>query len=75
MKEYESYIGRKSCGCIVLAIVDDPDHKKDIAKEIAKAIKGGLTIERVTCQYVRENMKRCPHEEKTKIQHQESLNV
>ena len=64
MKEEKCYIGRKSCGCIVLAVVDMPEHRKHTAKEIAKGIKEGLKIERVTCQYVRENMRRCPHGEK-----------
>jgi hypothetical protein len=58
-----SYIGKKECGCIVAAFVDNPEHKKDIAREIAKWIKDGLTIERVTDDYVRENFKRCTHKE------------
>ena len=58
-----SYIGRKHCGCLVAAMVDDPEHKKDIAKEIAKWIRDGLIIERVTTEYVRENFKYCSHKE------------
>ena len=61
MSEDMCYIGRKDCGCIVLAIVDNPEHKKDTAREVGKAIKDGLKIERVTDQFVRDNMKRCPH--------------
>ncbi len=61
-----AYIGRKSCGCIVLAIVDVPEHKKDTAKELAKAIRDGLTIERVTVEFVRKNMFWCDCDKKRK---------
>ena len=54
-----SYVGRKTCGCIVAAIIDDPDHRKEVAKEIAAWIKDGLTVERVTNDYVREHFRRC----------------
>jgi len=60
------YIGRLDCGCIVLAIVDSLEHKKDTAKEIAKAIKKGLNIERVSVEYVRDHMKKCPHKQQLK---------
>jgi hypothetical protein len=58
-----AYIARAACGCIVMAIADDeaPDWKKHTANEIAKAIRRGLSIERVPAQYVRDNMKACPH--------------
>jgi hypothetical protein len=50
-----AYIGRRPCGCIGFATVDDPKYAKDNAKEIAKVIKLGWTVERVTVQFVREN--------------------
>lgn len=56
-----AYIARKDCGCIVAAAVDAPESRKDVAKEVRKWIAGGLTVERVTCGYVRQNMRRCPH--------------
>lgn len=57
-----AYIGRKSCGCVICAYADDPAHKNDISKEIAKWIKNGLTVERVPDQYVRDNFTfNCPH--------------
>lgn len=59
MDKYMAYIGRADCGCIKLAIVDNPEHAKDTAKEIAKAIRQGYKIERVTCDYVRNNWD-CP---------------
>jgi NADPH:quinone reductase-like Zn-dependent oxidoreductase len=58
------YVGIKNCGCMVAAMVDNPEHKKDTAKEIAKWIREGLTIERVTAEYVRENFKKCNHDMK-----------
>ena len=57
-----SYIGRKKCGCIVAAVVDDEDSKKATAKVVAKWIREGLAIERVSVEYVRKNFKHCPHE-------------
>ena len=59
--EFECYISRRSCGCIVMAVVNHPAHYADTAKELAKAVKHGETIERVTCQYVRDNMRICTH--------------
>lgn len=50
-----AYIARKACGCFVWAGVDVPNRGKDNAKEAAWAMKKGYTVERVTCQYVREN--------------------
>ena len=60
MSEF-SYIGRKPCGCVVAAVYDDPSDKKAIAKEIARWVVSGLTVEHVTHQYVRENFTECPH--------------
>lgn len=49
-----AYIGRAPCGCIRMAVVDDPNHKRDVAREIANAVKHGEAVERVTCEYVRQ---------------------
>ena len=56
-----AYIGRKTCGCLVFATVDDPKHRKEVAKDVAEAIAAGLAIDRVTCDYVRKNFSRCEH--------------
>ena len=53
VKEYKSYVSKKSCGCVCMAIIDNPDHKKDVAKEIAKAVRLGETIERMPTETVR----------------------
>ena len=48
-----SYIAKESCGCICFAVIDNPDHKKETAKEIGKLIRAGYAIERVTSEFVR----------------------
>jgi Ethanolamine utilization protein EutJ (predicted chaperonin) len=50
-----SYIGRDpACNCIVAATVDNPDHPKRVAKEVAKFIRQGLAVERVEHEVVRQ---------------------
>ena len=58
-KESYSYIGRRSCGCILAAVVDMGD--RDTAKDVAGFICDSLIVEHVTSQYVRDNMRCCPH--------------
>lgn len=43
----KAYIGIDEEGIVVLAIVDNPEHRKFVAKEIGKALRNGLVIERV----------------------------
>ncbi len=58
------YIGRKSCGCVVAATVDEPQYREDVAKDIADWLRSGLTIERVTVEYARQNLNfSCPHKQ------------
>lgn len=59
-----AYVGIKSCGCVVAATVDNPAHQKEVAKDVATFIKEGLTIERKTCAWVRENFEGCKCQEK-----------
>ena len=42
------YVGRKTCGCIVYVTVDDPNRTAQTGKDVAEAIKLGLTVERMT---------------------------
>lgn len=59
-----AYVGRKPCGCIVAAISDKPEIKKDIVRETGKWIRGGLTVEHVSMEYVKANLAPCKcHEE------------
>ena len=52
-EEVPAYIGRCKCGAIKFTTVDKPEYAKENAKEIAKCIRDGLTIERVTVGDVR----------------------
>lgn len=54
-----AYISRKPCGCLVMASVDDPKHADATAREVAKAIRQGEKVERVTVEFVREMRWRC----------------
>ena len=64
--ESMSYIAKKPCGCLSMAIVDNPDHKKDVAKEISKAVRLGETVERVTTETVRTMDWKCPEHKHNK---------
>ena len=57
-----AYIATKPCGCIVMATVDFPEHKREVAKEVGKAIRQGYTVERVAVSYVREHWECSVHE-------------
>lgn len=49
-----AYMGREACGHVVAVMVDNPAHKRDTAREIARWIRDGLTIERGTVAEARE---------------------
>lgn len=55
------YCAMKSCGCVVAAVTDNPDHKKETAKDIAKWIRAGLTIQRL--DKLPEMAFKCPHKD------------
>jgi hypothetical protein len=61
-----AYMGRRSCGCVVAITVDDPEYKKDTAKEIGKWIRQGLAIERVSIETARQSFTTCPHHKPAK---------
>lgn len=48
-----TYISQKPCGCLMMAIIDNPKHKKEVAKEVAKAIRLGETVTRVDTESVK----------------------
>lgn len=63
MTEAWTYIGRLNvaskrypAGTVVAAIVDDPARAKDTAKEVAKLMREGCTIERVPVEWVRQHL-------------------
>lgn len=49
----KSYVGVAPCGCYKMAIMDVAYSKEELARELAKVIRQGLTIERVTNEMVR----------------------
>lgn len=56
------YVGIKDCGCTVAAVVDDAKtkkEKKELASDVAGFVRSGLTIERKTVEWVRENLSGC----------------
>jgi hypothetical protein len=48
-----AYVGRRPCGCCEMAVADIREHPRDTAKEVAKAVRRGLSVERVTNDWVR----------------------
>ena len=60
MDKRNAYISRKPCGCIAMACVNNPEHKRETAKEVARAIRLGEAIDRVTSEYVRTTDWLCP---------------
>jgi len=62
-KTTHSYIARRSCGCIVNAIIDNPDTVRETALEVAAWERRGLTTERVLHSVVASEFVGffCPH--------------
>lgn len=61
----DALIGIKSCGCVVAAVVDSPDHMIDTANTVAGWGRSGFTVRRVTVEEARLLIKPCVHK-KTK---------
>jgi len=62
-----AYIGREeNCGCVTCVTLDVPDHKTDVAKDIARWIRQGMTVERVPVEDARSAFTSCPHRAKPK---------
>ena len=62
-----SYVALKPCGCLAIAIVDNPAHAGDIAREIAKGIRQGYHFDRVPSQRVREMALLCALHRKEEV--------
>ena len=54
-----AYIGRKACGCVVAACMDDKDHPKYTAEDLAEFVMSGYTIERVPIEQARQMLTGC----------------
>ena len=42
------YTATKSCGCVTGVMVDRPENKKDVSKEVASYIRSGRAVKRIT---------------------------
>lgn len=54
-----AYVGRRPCGCVRAATVDDHRDPRRIARNVAEMIESGLAVERVPTAYVRVAFGRC----------------
>ena len=58
-----AYIGKcPDCGAFTSATVDDPEQGTWVRRDVREFMKDGLIIERVTCQFVRDNAGPCKPE-------------
>lgn len=55
------FIAKTPCGCIVCVAVDRPEYAKDNAKEVARWIRKGLTIEKMSVFEVQKSSLGCSH--------------
>lgn len=62
MSEQFAYVAiRRQCGCMIAAIIDSPEMKDTIPTQIARWYRLGMTVERVSDERVRQELKRCKH--------------
>lgn len=67
MSEVKAYVGRKACGCITAAIIDDGRmDRKQMAKIVGVMIEGNLAIDRVGVEDLGESLGPCHCNEKKK---------
>ncbi len=57
------YVGRKSCGCLVAAVVDLPGQEKETARDVAQFIREGYTVTRMESEEVRVQLHACTHKD------------
>ena len=53
MEQHSCFVGIAECGHIQAASVDTPERRKENAREVAKWIRSGLRIEKMTSAEVR----------------------
>jgi hypothetical protein len=73
--ERMAYVARCECGHIVAAAMDEPAYRKDNAKEVARWMRDGLTIERMDVEAVRVYLHECTCPKKAKPSRQTALDL
>jgi hypothetical protein len=72
MNEKYAYIGRKrECKCAVAIIVDQPEYRRDVAKQVAEFIRDGYVVEYVDLEQGIQLVHSCPH--RTPVANQAAL--
>ena len=67
MSEHKTYIATNpKCGHIVVAMVNNPEHAGDVAKEIRKCIKWGYEVTLVESEWFRQHGKLCDCRQESK---------
>lgn len=62
MTEAMAYIAREpECGCVTVAMVDSDRAKKENARELARCVREGMSIERLPMEEARPLITSCPH--------------
>ncbi len=51
------YYSRASCGCVKMIIVDMPDRRKEVARQLYNAVMAGEAVHRSTVGQAREAIK------------------
>ena len=54
-----AYIGREKCGCVTCTVVDSPEFRKDTARYVARWLREGMDVERVSVEEARQLIKFC----------------
>lgn len=54
-----AYIGRKKCGCVVVAMVDNRERMEKVGDDLKKWYERGLTIEHVPLEYAKQHLTEC----------------
>ena len=57
--ESMTYVGRKSCGCVTMLVLDTPERRPEAAREVAKVIRLGEKLEHLTSDEVRKMPWKC----------------
>ena len=63
-----AYVGVETCGCITAAVVDNPDHAKDVRRAVSGFMRWG-TVERMPLAEIRKAICLTKHPQKTGCPH------